>query len=92
MNSKKQIKDLVLFSIHINNKLDLLKIEKLLSYIDSCKIPKFPISGEDLKNYGYKAGKDLGKKLKSLEEMWIKNNFTMDKKDIKKFLEKISRN
>ena len=92
MNSKKQIKDLVLFSIHINNKLDLLKIEKLLSYIDSCKIPKFPISGEDLKNYGYKAGKDLGKKLKSLEEMWIKNNFTMDKKDIKKSLEKISRN
>ena len=80
MNSKKQIKDLVLFSIHENSKLDLIKIVKLLSYIDSCKIPKFPISGEDLINYGYTAGKDLGKKLKSLEEMWIENNFIIDKK------------
>ena len=92
MNSKKQIKDLVLFSIHENSKLDLIKIVKLLSYIDSCKIPKFPISGEDLINYGYTAGKDLGKKLKSLEEMWIENNFIIDKKEIKKSLEKIVHN
>jgi len=92
MNNKKKIKDLFLFSIHTNNKLDLQKIDKIINYIDSCKIPKFPISGDDLKKFGYEAGKDLGKKLKSLEEMWIKNNFIIDKKEIKKSLDRIDRN
>ena len=53
-----------------------------------CKIPKFPISGEFLKQYGYVPGEALGKKLKFLEEKWIQNNFIIDKNIIEKTLGK----
>ena len=56
--------------------------------MDECKIPKFPISGDFLKKYGYESGERLGKKLKLLEEEWIKNNFVLDKKNLEKSLEK----
>ena len=55
-------------------------------------IPKIPISGDYLKKYGYKTGKILGKKLKSLEEKWIENNFVMDKKVVEKSLDEINKN
>ena len=64
----------------------------MLDYIDKCKIPKFPISGDYLKQHGYEAGQALGKKLKLLEEKWIENNFIMDKKVVEKSLGKISKN
>ena len=85
-NDKKYVKDLLLFSMHINKKQNLSEIEKQINFVDAYKIPKFPISGEDLKNYGYEPGKDLGKKLKSLEEIWIQNNFSINEKEIKKYL------
>ena len=53
-----------------------------------CKVPKFPISGNYLKEHGYEPGKTLGKKLKLLEERWIENNFTIDQKTIDKSLGK----
>ena len=72
----------------LNNKKEDLSIEKLLNYVSSCKIPKFPISGDYLKKYGYETGEVLGKKLKSLEEKWIDNNFVLDRKLVKKSLNK----
>ena len=54
-------------------------------------IPKFPISGDYLKKHGYKTGKILGKKLKSLEEKWIENDFIIEKKTIEKSLDKVSK-
>ena len=85
---KDYVKDLLLFSFGLNNKFKNLNIEKLVSYVDICEIPKFPISGDYLKKYGYVAGEALGKKLKSLEENWINNNFVMDKKVVKQLLGK----
>ena len=82
------VKDLLLFSMCLNNKIEDLSIEKLLNYVSSCKIPKFPISGDYLKKYGYETGEVLGKKLKSLEEKWIENNFVLDRKLVKKSLGK----
>ena len=73
-------------------KIKILDIEKLIDYVTICKIPKFPISGEYLKEHGYKAGKTLGKKLKSLEEKWIENNFVIDKKMLEKSLGKRNEN
>ena len=55
-------------------------------------MPKFPISGDYLKKYGYETGNALGKKLKSLEEKWIANNFVLDEEVLKKSLNKINRN
>ena len=88
--NKKSVQDTLLFSIHLNKKTDLSNLEKLIDYVNTCKIPKFPISGEDLKKYGYETGKELGKKLRALEERWIKNNFVIDKDNLKKSLEKLN--
>ena len=41
-----------------------------------------------LKKYGYKTGLELGDKLKFLKERWIKNNFTINENEIKKYLGK----
>ena len=92
LSSKDDVRNLLLFSICLNNKTKTPSIEKLINYINTCKIPKFPISGDYLKKHGYETGQELGKKLKSLEEEWIENNFVIDKKVVEKFLGKVSKN
>tara|TARA_B100000029_G_scaffold510460_1_gene601997 strand:+ start:26 stop:1324 length:1299 start_codon:yes stop_codon:yes gene_type:complete len=91
-SNKNDVIDLLLFSICVNSKIKNLPIEKLIDYIKFCKIPKFPISGNSLKEYGYEGGKALGAKLKLLEEKWIENNFVIDKKTIEKSLGKRNEN
>ena len=92
LSNKNYVKDLLLFSISLDKKINGLNIEKLINYLDNCKVPKFPISGAYLKEYGYETGQALGKKLKSLEEKWIENNFVIDKAMLKKSLGKIKEN
>ena len=83
LSSKDYVRDLLLFSICTNDKIKILIIETLLDYVNVCEIPKFPVSGDYLKEHGYETGQALGKKLKSLEEKWIENNFVIDKKQLK---------
>ncbi len=83
LSSKDYVRDLLLFSICTNDKIKILTIETLLDYVNVCEIPKFPVSGDYLKEHGYETGQALGKKLKSLEEKWIENNFVIDKKQLK---------
>ena len=73
-------------------RIKILDIKKLFEYANTCKIPKFPISGNDLRQHGFKSGLELGAKLKSLEEKWIENNFVIDKKTVEKSLRKINGN
>ena len=89
---KDNVIDLLFFSFCINNKVKNLDIEEIVNYVNKCEIPKFPISGDNLKKYGYVAGEVLGKKLKLLEEKWIENNFIMDQNKIKKLLDKKNNN
>jgi tRNA nucleotidyltransferase/poly(A) polymerase len=88
--SKNEVKDLLLFSTCINDKTEILNVEKLLDYVNNCEIPKFPISGDYLKKHGYETGQKLGKKLKLLKEKWIANNFVLDEDVLKKSLNKIN--
>jgi len=90
--NKDYVRDLLLFSLCSNTKIKMFTIEKLLDYINTCEKPKFPISGDHLKQLGYEPGQALGKKLKSLEEKWIENNFIIEKKVIEKSLGKVSKN
>ena len=92
LTNKVTVKDLLLFSICINDKIKISNIEKLIDHISACKIPKFPISGDYLKKYGYETGQALGTKLKSLEKKWIENNFVIDKGAVEKSLGKINQN
>ena len=87
-NGKKNVLDILLFSKCSNNILKNDDFEKILEFSKKCKVPEFPISGDDLKKYGYESGEVLGKKLKSLEEKWIENNFIMDKNLLEKSLNK----
>jgi len=89
---KKKVRDLLLFSICENGKIDNSTVEKLLNYVSTCEVPKFPISGDYLKKHGYESGQTLGKKLKSFEKKWIENNFVLDKKEVEKSLNKINQN
>tara|TARA_Y100000590_G_scaffold73904_1_gene81456 strand:- start:7701 stop:8999 length:1299 start_codon:yes stop_codon:yes gene_type:complete len=91
-SDKKNVLDLLLFSICINKKIKIDIIEKLLNYITTCELPKFPISGDYLKERGYETGQALGKKLKLLEKRWIENNFIIDKKILEKSLGKVNKN
>ena len=88
LSNKDYVIDLLLASIFVNNKIKISTIEKLIDYVVTCKIPKFPISGEYLKEHGYETGQALGRKLKLLEEQWINNNFIIEKKTIEKSLNK----
>ena len=92
LSGKESVMDLLLFSICTVNELKDLNFEELINFVNNYKIPQFPISGDYLKKYGYKAGEILGKKLKSLEEKWIDNNFVIDKKAIEKSLSKVNKN
>ena len=88
---KKYVKDLLLFSICLNNRIEVSKIKELIDFTNKLKIPKFPISGEELKNkYGFESGELLGNKLKALEKKWIENDFFIDDKEVEKFLNKFS--
>ena len=91
LSNKNDVRDLLLFSICANNKIKNLPIE-MLNYVNNCKIPKFPFSGDYLKQHGYETGQTLGKKLKLLEKKWIENNFVIDKKMVEKSLRKINEN
>jgi len=90
LTNKDYVRDILLFSICINKKTKTSFVEELINYISVCKIPKFPISGDYLKERGYDTGKALGKKLKTLEEKWIENNFVLDPKLLDKSLNKIN--
>ena len=47
--------------------------------IEQWKIPKFPITGSDLKKSGVKPGPSFGKLMNSLKEHWIESDFTLTK-------------
>ncbi len=91
-SKKEYVIDLVLFSFFINKKTQIFETIELIEYISNYKIPKFPISGDYLKKFGYISGPTLGEKLKFLEEKWIENNFIIDQKTIEKSLGKPKEN
>jgi len=92
LSSKDDVRNLLLFSICVNDKIKASNVEKLLNYVNSCEVPKFPISGDYLKKHGYETGQALGEKLKLLEEKWIANNFVLDEEILKKSLNKTDQN
>ena len=90
-SNKNFVRDLLLFSICSGFKVSIPDIEKLINYVDVCQVPKFPFSGDYLKEHGYSTGKTLGKQLKILEEKWVKSNFLMKRKELEKSLSKLNK-
>ena len=53
---------------------------KALEIIQKWEIPNFPLNGEDLKKVGIAPGPDMGRHLEEIEEWWIAQGFSPDKK------------
>lgn len=88
LNGKEHLLDVLNFKIY-NSKIADKKIIKLKEFFISKSKPDFPVKAKILiEEYNLKEGVELGKKLKEIENVWIKNNFNISKKEI----EKIARN
>jgi tRNA nucleotidyltransferase/poly(A) polymerase len=86
LSNKFFVTDLLLFSVCVYKKDKILDIARLIDFTNTCKVPKFKISGDDLKKYGYRTGPKLGEKLKLIEKEWIENNFVLDNNIVEKNL------
>ena len=73
--------DFYLFKLKKNDN----KVIKLRDYFEKKEKPFFPIKTKEImEKYNLSEGKDLGNKLKNLEEIWVKNNFKISKKEMDK--------
>ncbi|XP_041835576.1 CCA tRNA nucleotidyltransferase 1, mitochondrial isoform X3 [Melanotaenia boesemani] len=56
--------------------------EKLLSELCRWSMPRFPISGHDLRKVGIASGKEIGATLQKLRNIWKKSHYQMDKDEL----------
>uniref|UniRef100_A0A672QHP2 tRNA nucleotidyltransferase/poly(A) polymerase RNA and SrmB- binding domain-containing protein n=1 Tax=Sinocyclocheilus grahami TaxID=75366 RepID=A0A672QHP2_SINGR len=65
--------------------LELLKYQgekKLLDELSRWSIPRFPVSGHDLRKLGFTSGKEIGTILQELRDMWKKSHYQMSKEEL----------
>ena len=83
---KQAVIDILSYRIFFLKKID----NKLLNFISLFKsriLPTMPISGKLLmEKYKIPKGKNLGNKLKMIEEEWVNNNFQLSTKQINKII------
>ncbi|GCC24449.1 CCA tRNA nucleotidyltransferase 1, mitochondrial [Chiloscyllium punctatum] len=56
--------------------------EKLLKAMEQWSIPRFPVSGHDLRRIGIVSGKEIGTMLQELRNTWKKSGYLMDKEEL----------
>ena len=85
-NGREALMDIIYFKIFKSNKVDI----KLISLIDIYKnkeIPIMPFKADLLmEKYNIPEGKELGAKLKAIEEIWTNNNFKISDKEVLKIV------
>ena len=81
-NGKQAVIDILNFKIINSKKLDLKLLELSKLYLNK-SIPIMPIKAEMLMNrYKIPEGKQLGIKIKKIEEEWVKNNFQISEQQV----------
>ena len=84
-----------MISAYLINKIDNKKIKDLDTFVSKIlktSIPKFPIKGDHLLKQGFKEGPELGEVLKTLENIWINNNFDISNKDVRNLIKNLKNN
>ena len=79
---KQYLLDMIDFQLFRSNKISgkLLEFKK---YFENLEKPKFPIKAKILmEKYNLKEGRELGQKLKYLENFWVENNFNISEKEV----------
>ena len=74
--------DIINFKIIKSKKFDKTLIDLVEKYKNRLK-PEMPVNADTLmRKYGIPEGKQLGLKLKLIEEVWVDNNFNISDKQI----------
>jgi len=84
-----------MISAYLINKIDNKKTKDLDTFvikIYKTSIPQFPIKGDYLLKQGFKEGPELGEVLKTLENIWINNNFDISNKDVRNLIKNSKNN
>ena len=83
---KEALMDIIYFKIFKSSKVDN-KLMKLIEVFKEKEIPVMPLKANILlEKYQVTEGKELGKKLKAIEEVWANNNFSISEKEIQKII------
>uniref|UniRef100_UPI00404A5712 CCA tRNA nucleotidyltransferase n=1 Tax=Candidatus Pelagibacter sp. TaxID=2024849 RepID=UPI00404A5712 len=78
--------DVIYFKIFKSNKVES-KLIKLIKIFKEKDIPVLPLKADILmEKYQIPEGKELGIKLKAIEEIWTNNNFKISEKEVQKIL------
>jgi hypothetical protein len=62
--------------------------DDMIAYIKSFKAPDFPVDGNDLMQLGHARGPGIGKTLQALRTQWKQGNFSANKDELLKGLDK----
>jgi tRNA nucleotidyltransferase/poly(A) polymerase len=85
-NGREALMDAIYFKIFKSNKVDNNLI-RLIETFKKKEIPKMPFKANMLiKKYEFLEGKELGKKLKAIEEAWVNNSFNISENEIQKIV------
>ena len=85
-NGKNSLIDLINFQIFQNKKLDK-KLIQLKNFFNNQEVPKLEIGAKTLiEKFNYKEGKELGNKLKEIEQFWIENSFKITDQELNKIV------
>jgi tRNA nucleotidyltransferase/poly(A) polymerase len=83
---REALMDIINFKIFKSSKIDT-KLIKLIDIFKDKKIPVMPLKAVTLmEKYNIPEGKELGNKLKAIEEFWTNNNFQISDKEVQKIL------
>ena len=85
-NNKSFVIDLIDLKI-CNTLKESIKMKKLRDYLIKIEKPIFPIKANNLiDQFNLKEGKELGDKLKKIEQAWVENNFKISNQEVSKIV------
>ena len=83
-NEKSDVLDLIDFEL-LKSKKNKKKLIELKNYFIKTEKPVFPVKAKNIKEkFNLKEGRELGQKLKYLEDLWVNNSFNISDKEIEK--------
>jgi tRNA nucleotidyltransferase/poly(A) polymerase len=85
-NGRKTLMDVIYFKIFKSRKIDGKLLKMIDNYKDK-KIPVMPFKANTLmEKFNIPEGKELGNKLKMIENVWSNNNFQISEKEVQKII------
>ena len=83
-NEKSDVLDLIDFEL-LKSKKNKKKLIELKNYFIKTEKPVFPVKAKNImEKFDLKEGRELGQKLKYLEDLWVNNSFNISDKEIEK--------